>query len=396
MIVKSNNNINYFGPKALFDPNFIPPSLLYRKKEEQTLYSILSDSISDDFCLNILYQGINGIGKKVIINKVINDLLIQKNESNQVNKVIIDCKEKNLEELIFSLLTELNTLQTLDLDLNSLLNSRISHLWNICKLVIKKIENPLFLIVNNMEFMEPQIFNKFLQLGRETHLTLISTMNKILKPGTLELFSKFDFKKKLNYFTYQELYNILKQRVMLTFSHEIDNELIQYITDLVCEQYVPVPGKGVEILRDLYPILKNKTNFRNFELLEICQNEFDVFQITDEFSMLSYIAEEDLLNILFLDNLSNYFTCNMKYYISLKELQELYDLACENLEYNRSISEFNKLSREMINIGILKPSKRTISKNNIYSSNKTLNSEFFFLLINPKQLKIIIDTIFSF
>jgi len=84
MIVKNNNKINYFGPKALFDPNFIPPSLLYRKKEEQTLHSILSDSISDDFCLNILYQGINGIGKKVIVNKVINDLFNQKTESNQV------------------------------------------------------------------------------------------------------------------------------------------------------------------------------------------------------------------------------------------------------------------------------------------------------------------------
>ena len=395
MIVKSNNNLNYFGPKALFDPNFIPPNLLYRKKEEQALHSILSDSISDNFSLNMLYQGINGIGKKVIINKVISDLLMPTNESNQVNKVMIDCKEKKLEELIFSLLTELKTLQTLDFDIRSLLTSNISHLWNICKLVIKKIENPLFLIVNNMEFMEPQIFNKFLQLGRETHLTLISTVNKILRPGTLDLFSEFDFKKKLNYFTYKELYNILKQRVMLTFSHEIDNELIQYITDLVCEQYVPVPGKGVEILRDLYPLLKNKTNFRNFELLEICQNEFDVFQIADEFSMLSYIAEEDLLNILFLDNLSNYFTSKMNYYISLKELRELYDLSCENLEYSRSTSEFNKLSRELINVGILKPSKKTNSKNSFYSNNKPINSEFFFLLINPKQLKIIIDTIFN-
>jgi len=307
----------------------------------------------------------------------------------------IDCKEKKLEDLIFSLLTELNTSQTLNLDLGSLLNSKISHLWNICKLIIKKIENPLFLIVNNMEFMEPDIFNKFLQLGRETHLTLISTVNKILRPGTIDLFSEFDFKKKLNYFTYQELFNILKQRVTLTFSHEVDNELIQYITDLVCEQYVPVPGKGVEILRDLYPLLKNKTNFRNFELLEICQNEFDVFQITDEFSMLSYIAEEDLLNILFLDNLSNYFTSKMKYYISLNELQELYDLSCESLEYHRNTSEFNKLSRELVNVGILKPSKRTNCKNNFYSSNNPLNNDFFFLLINPKQLKIIIDTIFN-
>ena len=92
MIVKSNINYTSVGPKALFDHNFIPPNLLHRKKEEKSLYSILDDSISDDYSLNILYQGIDGIGKKVIINKVINDLLIQKNGYNQISKVIIDCK----------------------------------------------------------------------------------------------------------------------------------------------------------------------------------------------------------------------------------------------------------------------------------------------------------------
>jgi len=395
MIVKPNINKNCIGPKALFDPNFIPPNLLYRKKEEKSLYSILNDSISDDFCLNILYQGIDGIGKKAIINKVINDLLIQKNGYNQISKVIIDCRDKNLQELMFSLLTELNTLQTLNLDLNSLLNSKISYLWNICKVICKKFKNPLFLIFNNVEYLEPEIFKKFLHFGKETHLTLISTVNKILRPKTMDLFSEFDFKKKLNYFSYQELYDILKQRVMLTFSHEIDKELIKYITDLICEQYVPVPGKGIEILRDLYPSLKSKTNFRNFELLEICQSEFDVFQISDEFSMLSYIAEEDLLSIIFLDNLSNYFTSKMNYYISLNELQELYEVSCENLEYKKNISEFDNLVKAFINIGILKPSKRTFNKKFTYPSNKPINNEFFFLLLNPKQLKIIIDTIFN-
>jgi len=76
MISKSNIKNEYVGPKAIFDPNFIPPKLLFRKKEENSLYSILNDSITDEFPLNILYQGIQGIGKKVIINKVLKDLII--------------------------------------------------------------------------------------------------------------------------------------------------------------------------------------------------------------------------------------------------------------------------------------------------------------------------------
>lgn len=107
MTFKLDINKNFVGPKALFDPNYIPPQILYRKKEQNSLISILTDSISDEFSLNILYQGINGIGKKAIINKVINDLSIQNKGNINIHKICIDCKEKNFEELIFSILADL-------------------------------------------------------------------------------------------------------------------------------------------------------------------------------------------------------------------------------------------------------------------------------------------------
>ena len=47
-------NYSYIGPRAVFDPNYIPPQILHRSKEEHALYSILNDSLSDNFCLNIL------------------------------------------------------------------------------------------------------------------------------------------------------------------------------------------------------------------------------------------------------------------------------------------------------------------------------------------------------
>ena len=135
MIAKSNLNNNYIGTKALFDPNFIPPRLLYRKKEEESLFSILNDSISDEFFLNILYQGINGIGKKAIINKVLNDLLNQNKDFIQINNVFVDCKEKNIAEVIFSLLSEIITFSNINIDLRSILNSDISNLWNTFKYI---------------------------------------------------------------------------------------------------------------------------------------------------------------------------------------------------------------------------------------------------------------------
>jgi len=395
MITKSNINKNYVGPKALFDPNYIPPSLLYRKKEENSLFSILNDSISDGFCLNILYHGMNGIGKKVIINKVINDLLMENHKYLQLNKVCVDCKEKEVQELIFSLLTELLNNYNLNFDYRPILNSSLFNLWNTFKFVCNKIDSHLLFIFNNSEYLEPKIFQKFLQFSKETNITLISTVNKFLKPGTMELIPKFDFKHKLNFFSYHELYSILKQRVLLSFSHEIDKNLIKFITDLICEEYIPVPGKGIEILRDIYPIIRNSKGSFNFELLDICQNEFDKFQISDEFNIINYLSEEDILTVIFLDNLSNHFISKMNYYISFNELMECYELSCEYLEYVKNDKEFYNLIEDMLNMGIIKPSKRTYYRNDTHKRFNSKNCNFFFTIINPKQIKIIIDTIFN-
>lgn len=395
MIIKSNVNKNYIGPKALFDPNYIPPRLLYRKNEEHSLFSILNDSISDEFCLTILYHGINGIGKKVIVNKVLNDLLIQNKDINKFNKVCIDCREKKLGELIFSLINDLISFSNLKIDYRTILDSNIAHLWNTFKFICNKIDSPLFFIFNNIEYLEPEIFHKFLQFSKETNITLISTVNKFLQPGTMDLLSEFDFKHKLDFFSYHELYSILKQRVLLSFSHEIDKDLISYITDLICDQYVPVPGKGIEIIRDIYPILKANKGSYNFELLEVCQNEFDTFQISDEFSMINYLTEEDILTVIFLDNLSHFFLSKKNYYISFNELFEIYELACESLEYRKNNNEFQSLIGDMLNIGVLKPSKKSKGKTDTYEGFSNVKYDFFFTLLNPKQIKIIIDTIFN-
>lgn len=386
---------HFVGPKAIFDPNFIVPRLLFRKREIKSLNSILTDSLSDGFCLNILYQGVNGIGKKAIVNKVIDDLSRRNNGYNDIHKVYIDCREKNFEELTFSVLNDLVNISKLNFNFESLLNSNLSHLWNVFKLICKKTDLNLFFIFTNVEHLKPDIFKKFLHLGKENNITSIYTINKILRPTTVDILSEFDLNKKLSYFSYKELFSILKQRVLLTFSHEIDEELVKYITDLICEQYVPVPGKGIEIIRDLYPILKENQILRNFKLIELCQSHFDHMQINDEFSMLNYISEEDFLNIIFLDNLSNYFISTMNYYITLNELEEIYNISCESLEYGKDMNEFQDIIKELLNIGILRPSKKSQNKNIPYFFDNLSNTDSYFMVISPNQLKALIDTLFE-
>lgn len=396
MTFKLDLNYNFVGPKALFDPNYIPPNLLHRKKEQNSLLSILNDAISDEFSLNILYQGINGIGKKAIANKVLKDLSEQNKADTNICKICVDCKEKDFEELIFSILTELLNIGKFNLDYDSLLNSNLSHLWNVLKILCKRIESNLFFVFTNVEYMKPEIFKKLLHIGKESNITSIYTINKMMHPTTINLLSEFDLKKKLNYFSYKELYNILKQRISLAISHEVDDEVVNYISDLVCEQYVPVPGKGIEILRDLYPLLKNQQTLMNRDLIELCQNHFDQMQIHDEFSLLNYISEEDFLHVIFLDNLTNFFISKMNYYISLKELEEIYHISCESLEYETNNKEFHTLVKDLINTGIIRVSKKTLRRTRVHSLDYNFDSfTSYFMVISPNQLKAIIDTLFN-
>ncbi|TFG02852.1 MAG: hypothetical protein EU542_03920 [Promethearchaeota archaeon] len=395
MISRSKINNGYFGPRAIFDPNYIPPQVLFRKKEEKTLFSLIKDSISDNFSLNILYQGIQGIGKKVIINKVLNEISTDQKKTVPFYKISVDCKDKTLEELIFNLITELNKFANFNLKFDSIIISNISHLWKILKIVSKKINHNLFLIFNNIEYLKPNFFKKFLNLGKELNFSIISTVNKILRGNTLDFLSEFDIKKKLNYYNYHELNSILQTRATLTFSHPIDKDLIEFITDLIFEHYVPVPGKGIDIFREIYPFLKENHTMEQYKMLEICQHQFDTYHIEDEFNLLNYISEEDILTIIFIDNLTNIFLKKSKYYIKLTELKELYDVSCESLDYDKHLDEFNHLIKSILRIGILSPSKKHLINRKQRLKNDSLESDYYFMVINPYQLKAMVDAIFG-
>ncbi|MHA1489481.1 MAG: hypothetical protein ACTSRI_07485, partial [Promethearchaeota archaeon] len=236
------------------------------------------------------------------------------------------------------------------------------------------------------------MFKKFLLLGKEINITIISTVNKILRPSTLDVLNEFDIKKKLNYFTYNELYYILKQRASLAFLYDIDKELIEFMTDLIFEHYVPVPGKGIDLLRQLFPILKEQKNIHPFEMYEIWKDQFDTFQISDEYNMLTFFSDQDMLTNLLLDNLANFFLKTLNYYISLKDLKELYDISCESLGYDKDVNEFYSLIKMLQGIGILSASKKGLNRK---SSNNDLNYDYFFMVINPNNLKIMVDAVFG-
>ena len=391
-MITKHKVVNYYtGPRALFDPNLILPQLLYRTKHQKDLYKWLKDSLYDNFPLNILYQGIQGIGKRTLVNKVLDDLFQENKENHPFQKIVVDCKEKSLEELMYTLFTEFNKITPLDIDLNSVLYYKTTQLWNLFKLSIKKINTKIFLILANIENINIKVLKKFLYLGKQMNITVISTINKML--NSHNDFPEFDIIEQLTYFSFNELCSILEQRANLAFSNKIDKEVLEFLTDLIFEFHVPVPGKGIEILKGLYPYLKKQSSIKMSKILDISKNHLDFNGDIDEFSLLSYISEEEILTIIFLNNLSTHYIGKTNYYITLNKLKELYDKTCDSLRYNKDKSEFKKIIISLIENRILKTSYKKLQ--NEMPSKYTFNREHFYMTLEPNQLNRIIDAIFG-
>jgi hypothetical protein len=283
----------------------------------------------------------------------------------------------------------------INLDLNLLLSSKLSSLWGFIKFLFKKSKNQTLLIFTNAEHLEKNFFKKLLTFSKEVKLDLISTVNNRLRNSALDLLPEFDYKKKLKLYNYHQLFSILEQRVHLTFSHEIYDDFIDYLTDLIFEYYIPSPGKGIDILRDLYPILKTQSMLNNVDMTELSHTHFDHFQRSDDFSLFNYISEENVLTIIFLDGLAAYFLNNpSKYYISFEDLRELYDLSVESLEYQKNEDEYISMIKILESLGILIRSNKSKRLNLINQRRSYFNANFF-LGINPSRIKAMIDAVFG-
>ena len=377
----------YFGPKAIFDPYFIPPALLHRKSEKEMLSTILKDSFLDNFGANILIKGIKGVGKTVLINKTISDLKIKsKDNGKDILKLFVNCEGKNLEEIIISLILNLEKTEEIKLDINFLLNLTIPRLWNILKLACKKFNTFKFLVFHNIEEIEPKIFKKFLRFGKEMKISIISTINRISINPELNFLSEFDVKKRIDLYNPSQLSDIIKQRFTLTYPFNIDNSLSDFMVDLVAEYDYLRPGKCIELMREIYPIIKKNRNITSDHLREQCLLQFDTFSL-DEFEIISYLTEADILIDIFLDNLANYFSNEYNYYIDLVKLRELYEVSCETLEFEKNSSEFNRILAKLLDLEILKESK--------FDRKYTNNTRFFYSIMQTSQLKTMIDVIFG-
>jgi len=350
------------NPAAIFDPFFIPPKLLHREKELRTVETFVEDGICNQYPLHIVVTGIHGIGKTVFVNYLAEQI---KNKYG-FSKIFVNMRDPESRDFLNKIACE---------DSLCFRESEV-------KCVANEARRSSFLIVV-LDDVNPysDLFCRFLRKGKERNIIVLASSNSnnlLIKRG-FDFYSHLDFVLKLGIYTPNQLFDITLQRVKLAFPRKVDVEVIRYITDLVCEFDINRPGISIEILRRLYPLVVSGAEI-TIEDVRKCSHDL-LWILNDDLMVLDALRDMRIESILLLEKIALHLLRRPKRaYLSLREINELYYLLCDEIGDDVARYLFNECLEELTSSDVLFRS--------------SFNKKYFYLAIPPKFLLDLIDTIF--
>ncbi len=412
MSTKSTSSKTYVGPRALFDPYYLPPNLIGLKKEQDSIQSILKDAIQDQYPIVLSLYGLRGIGKTTLTRKTISTLQKSKTRLNHsIAMHYVNCEDKDSSQIVFSLINELSHSLSYNLEPNSILNATPGNQINLLTHLISKStkggnsngapkdQKTLLFFLDSIEYIQPQIINKLMDVCISQSCFMVSSFNVLKSSPYLSEFKKPDIQVQLNTYSPGCLEKISKSRCEAGFNHPVDNTMIRYLTDLVNEFDYCVPESCLRVLRELYPLILRNSIVDPGEIQDACRYQFKNYSI-DEISIAEYISETDMVDRLALDEIGSFFRSQTRFYIAYSELMDLYKVACESLENAFKQQNFSKFLRGLHRVGLLQPSNFThITKphpqTQLFSLPIAEMKKYYFLTISPQMLNEILDVAFG-
>ena len=365
-----------FGyPRALYDPNYVPPKILHRNNELKSLMNIFHSSLNpeDNFNVNAYIYGIRGIGKTVFTKYFI-ELLKSQTKEIFIPIYLNTAIKSPLENL--RLVVELYS-QSIGNDFAYFNTSQ--ELWSYFHFLRNKSNLPLILIFDNVNPLNQPLYEKFIRYSKDLRISTIATSQIPYKLRTKEskiIAESLDFPLKLEIYSSSALFDILSQRISIAFPIELEPHLLEYIVDIVTQFDYFRPSTCITVLKSIFQHLIHGNDITPTLIRESCIPLLE-FPYQGDLHHLLQLDDStiELLYLPLLEKIAVYFKNRKNIYITQNELDTLYRITCEELISPYEPEQCRKFIEKLIFDGFLYPSQFNFNEVNRY-----------FIIINPNRL----------
>lgn len=333
------------SPKGLFDPYYVPKKLLHRERELDSIGGIYTDSYNDDYGVNCLVHGITGVGMTVFSRYFLTKLVPKDFDAYTV---YVDAKNKDSLEIISELSDKVhrqtNTPITVAFDLDIM--------WLALKRTAATSDRRGVFVIDNIDETNEEVYAKIARLSKEIKASTIGVLNshdyRLLTKGPATAMA-YDFEIPLDTYTQSQLYEIVRMRVEDTFPLGLTEEVVRYITDIVCEFDASKPKTSIEALKVLWP-MASKGQEIDSDTVRAATSRITTFgHDQDYMETIDTISMNDFMTLLVLEALSEHL---MRYktetYIDRHTLNEIVQIKCEELDIRYALDDIEKSLQTLI------------------------------------------------
>ncbi|MHA1934599.1 MAG: hypothetical protein ACW97A_04910 [Candidatus Thorarchaeota archaeon] len=333
------------SPKGLFDPYYVPENLLHRDRELETIGGIYADSYMDDYGINCLVHGITGVGMTVFSRYFLTKLVPEKFNAYTV---YVDAKNKDTLEIV----SELN-------DKVHLLNNKpitvafdLDVLWMQFKRTAASVSKRGVFVIDNIDEKTEGIYAKVARLSKEIKASTIGVLNshdyRLLTKAPATSMA-YDFEVPLDTYTQSQLYEIVRMRVEDTFPLGLTDEVVRYITDIVCEFDASKPKTSIEALKALWPMASRGQEIDSDIVRAATSRITTIGHDQDYMDTIEAISMNDFMTLLVLEALTEHLThYKTETYIDRKTLNEIVMIKCEEQGVKYSADDIEKSLQTLI------------------------------------------------
>ena len=343
-MVRSNPNPTK-SPKGLFDPYYVPDTLLHRDREMETVNGVYKDSFEDDYGINCLVHGISGVGMTVFSRYFLTKIVPA---NFNAHTIYVDAKQKDTLEIISELNDkihrEANKPITVAFDLDVL--------WMQFKRTASGTDKRTVFVIDNIDETNEEVYTKVARLSKEIKASTIGVLNShdyrmLTKLPATHM--SYDFEIPLDTYTQSQLYDIVRMRVEDTFPLGLTEEVVRYITDLVVEFDASKPKTTVEALKALWPLASRGQEIDSDSVRSATAGITTFAHDNDYMDLVDTISMNDFMTLLvieaFCEHLMHYKT---ETYIDRGTLNELILIKCEELGVKHVPQDIEKSLQTLI------------------------------------------------